>query len=89
MPVIVKGKLGKKSAKLHLTEILSDVYTKPVVHTKRLKIVPEMYEKFVKRKIKNETLQSTSAMIYEQKDFKWYPGFNPITFNFSENLNFH
>ena len=65
MPVIVRGKLGKKSAKLHLTEILSDVYTKPVVHTKRLKIVPEMYEKFVKRKIKNETLQSTSAMIYD------------------------
>ena len=49
MPVIVRGKLGKKSAKLYLTEILSDVYTKPVVHTKRLKIVPEMYEKLVKR----------------------------------------
>ena len=49
MPVIVRVKLGKKSAKLHLTEILSDVYTKPVVHTKRLKIVPEMYEKLVKR----------------------------------------
>ena len=39
----------KKSAKLHLTEILSDVYAKPVVHTKRLKIVPEMYEKLFKR----------------------------------------
>ena len=65
MPVIVRGKLGKKSAKLHLTEILSDVYAKPVVHTKRLKIVPEMYEKLFKRKFENETLQSTSAMIYD------------------------
>ena len=46
----------KKSAKLHLTEILSDVYTKPVVHTKRLKIIPEMFAKTCQKKFENETL---------------------------------
>ena len=56
MPSVVRGKLGKKSAKLHLTEILSDVYTKPVVHTKRLMIIPEMFAKTCQKKFENETL---------------------------------